>query len=191
MAKPLIFLDLDGVLVDLHRGFAAYHDMPYPYSHERRATNAGPDEAFEEWLFEQDRWEDPAGACTEASFWLGLQPFPWTRELYAAAKSVGDVYICSNPGRGEFAAAAAAGKMAWCQKHLGINPQRIILMADKFLVAGPGRILVDDRANVLGPWIHSDGIGLLFPQPYNVNHHLTSMDPVMWFLDNATTGVSA
>jgi 5'(3')-deoxyribonucleotidase len=183
MAKPTIFLDLDGVLVDLHRGFADHYGVAYPYTHERRASNAGPDPEFETWLMDQSRWEDPHGACTTKGFWTRLHPFPWTAALFAAAKKMGDVYICSNPGRGPFASAAAAGKISWCLRHLDIDPQRIILMADKHLLADPGRILVDDRDNIISLWKHHRGSGLLFPQPYNRKHTITAKDPVKWFLD--------
>ena len=79
-----IYFDLDGVLVDLHGGFAAYHHVEYPYTQERRDTGEPADEAFEIWLEDQARWSDPHGACTTKEFWANLEPFPWARELFRA-----------------------------------------------------------------------------------------------------------
>jgi beta-phosphoglucomutase-like phosphatase (HAD superfamily) len=166
-----IFLDLDGVLADLRTAmhtawlnqswldvptWLGYHDSRSPLAHH-----------FEGWFMDKARWT--VGPVATQSFWETIPLYPWADELVVQLRRRGHVRILSSPGRPEFAAAACAGKMRWCQRFLGMKPRDVLLVGSdqKQLIAGPGRVLIDDTTEIITAWNRAGGIGILFPQPWN------------------------
>lgn len=156
MAKLDIFLDLDGVLADLRRGMYDAWKPDFAYEDEEKLAL---------WYRDRIRWT--TGPVLTHEFWAGLPLFPWTLSLFERVKKFGKVRICSNPGRPEFCAAAMAGKLKWCEQHLGLPPRRVVLVHEKYLLANNQRVLVDDSEENLDLWQKAGGIGLWFHTSIN------------------------
>jgi hypothetical protein len=80
-------------------------------------------------------------------FWEDLQPFPWTTQLIKLATDavgVENVALLTNPGK---YAHACTGKFIWWQKHC--SQLKCVITKDKYLLARPDVILVDDDARKL------------------------------------------
>ncbi len=74
-----------------------------------------------------------------------------------------DATICSATGH---IANAGIEKRNWVRIHLGVEVSNAAIFVrngeDKGnLHAAPGRILIDDRKKILGPWVDKGGIGIL------------------------------
>ncbi len=186
MGKPDIFLDMDGVLADLPlHMYLAWDDYSlryrysglYPYQH--RVTE--PCASFETWMQDPMRWE--YGPATNMTFWYGIPQFSWAKQLLSALKHIGRVRICSNPGRQAFADVAAMGKIRWCYQRLGVVSNHVTLLQDKFLLAQPGRVLIDDNDHNISEWRKAGGTGILFPQPWNSAAPLVDDDPVAYVMN--------
>lgn len=174
----MIFLDMDGVLADLHYSlFTAWKDLsrgynlyPYPYTD---GYNGPTDPRFTAWLTSYNPWN--TGPILTPEFWRDIVPFPWTDSINLAFPHA---KILSNPGRRAFSHAACHGKHLWCDRILKKEPKNIILAAAKHLLAGPGRVLIDDDEGNIAKWVREGGIGILFPQPWNSAYMHRSRDPL-------------
>jgi hypothetical protein len=151
--EKILFLDLDGVIVDFIRGVEDRYGVKYPYS------KSGSE------LYEvMDRY------CDEIFSHLPVLP---GGELFL------DLYT-KNPGRVKFLTAVPAhwsvdmyfagrdSKEAWLQQYL----PDLDLVWDVYVVgdkdtkkfyAEPNHILVDDHDRTINDWIQAGGIGYHYP----------------------------
>jgi 5'(3')-deoxyribonucleotidase len=98
----LLFLDMDGVIVDLPR-------------------------------WSKDRW-------TDISFWENLPKLPWADDLVGLCLRLYEVHILTTPAVPE----CVPGKMRWLDRWYPILSDGAIHTSEKYLLAGAGRVLVDD-----------------------------------------------
>ena len=161
----LLFIDLDGVLVDFVAGALAFHKSNLLYS------EAKWDLAAQIGLAASDFW-NPLGR----EFWEGLQP---TREMVntisLASRYFGEenTFVISSPCR---TPGCATGKAAWVEKHLPPSYSRHLLLTDrKEIFAGPGRLLIDDFRLNCQAWEASGCKAFLFPRPWNEARDLESL----------------
>lgn len=155
--KPVLFLDLDGVLCDFLGGICQAHGragyLPTTWDFYR-----------DEWgMAARDFWmpaDDP-------DFWASLDWTPEGQAILAACEAaVGaeQVYILTS-GR---AAPAAAGKTVWVKRELGRDYlDRLIIAHHKQLCAGPGRVLVDDADHNVDAFEGAGGCAVLVPRAWN------------------------
>jgi hypothetical protein len=176
----VILLDLDGVCADLWGGVAALGASAHPYPPALRAE-WGPAHATAAAgmvAMLDPIWAHDIPQCG-AAFWRDLRPYSWLPRLISTILSCDRHYhVLTNPGRAAFAPYAAKGKIQWCAEHLHLPPSRIVLAADKHLLARPDRYLIDDDDRNIDAWTQAGGVGILFPQPWNRNHDLLKYDPV-------------
>jgi len=182
MKKPL-FLDVDGILVDWCKGAHEIHDVPYFGDGDRWPYARGP----AGWNFCRELGipvEDLFKGMGH-EFWASLD---WTadgkRILEYCENIVGPLNVflltspCSNPGTIE-------GRMEWIRREMPEYAGRtIIATVDdggngcKRAIARLGTVLIDDYDCNVDEWTHYDGLGLLYPRPWNSNHTVT--DPMTW-----------
>lgn len=146
--QPIIFVDLDGVLVDLVSGLS--ERVGRQLSVERTAEFA---EAF--------RSEISGMARNDvAEFYANL---PQTRDcgrIWAAVKGYKPKILTSvsrNPG-------AAYGKEIWCFRNLGIPSDLVYCSwesAEKRLYASPKALLIDDYDRNCREWVEAGGSAIL------------------------------
>ena len=158
--KIITFLDLDGVLANFVDGALKELGITENYT-------VGPGYNIEEWegvnLTTRQFWS--VVDKTNEKFWLDLEPYPWTFELFDLCKEYSDeVYFLTSPARNPY---CSAGKMQWIIKHFPKMRRNTILTPQKHLLAGPNRFLIDDSEHKVDPFTDHGGTGILFPQPWN------------------------
>ncbi|HUW48066.1 MAG TPA: hypothetical protein VMW36_04900 [Patescibacteria group bacterium] len=170
-----LFLDLDGVVVDFMAGIHKAAGVPYSYN---------------EYPYELGKWDilgkigvdSPLGfnlidKLCSTEFWRELQTMHdhsiVKRSIISAFGS--DVWDAKtllttsmpNPG-------TPSGKMLWLQEHRMADD---LIMTSwktpKSIIAGPGRLLIDDCDKNINEWRANGGFGILVPRPWNSLHSLT------------------
>lgn len=135
--KPIIYLDLDGVLCDFVGGVLTAAGRPY-----LKTANSIHGGIIEDTIGEERMWE----LLQDIEFWANLKPYPWAKEIFDMCfrLSKGRVKILSKGGKR--APNAYTGKILWVKKHLGdIALEKINLCSgSKADLAGPNRFLIDD-----------------------------------------------
>jgi 5'(3')-deoxyribonucleotidase len=153
----IILIDLDGVLANFNAGAISAAGLPIrsedvdswdfflPYMSEEEFTKAIDDTMY---------------------FWDDLEVYPWAHRLVEVCRAKGEVFFCSSPGNHD---EAATGKLNWLRKNgfLGPKDKNYVLTHDKWLLAGPGRVLVDDSPFQLTKFRDAGGERCTFPQPWN------------------------
>jgi 5'(3')-deoxyribonucleotidase len=152
----MIFLDLDGPMVDFHGGvFKLFGENPSDHNglaHEVLGVPKG------------EVWKRVYKAGEK--FWVNLEPTPWARELYNELGRADEVVICTSPSH---IPAGSSGKVKWMKKFFNGNFRDYILTSRKECLAKPGDILVDDMEKNTDLFTEKGGNGLLFPRPWNRN----------------------
>ena len=144
----LIYCDLDGVLVDLETGVTKISGP----------LEQIPGKSHRRMLMQQVVKLTRKG-ISEAEFWAEL---PWTiggQQLWDYISRHNAMILTGGTG----SSGASQGKIAWCQKNLGIPPNRIIVTkaSDKAKWATPNSILIDDWDENINAWNQAGGIGII------------------------------
>jgi len=160
-----VFLDMDGVIADFHKGIYDAFRQPYRY-----------DESLATWDF-WDNWKPPLNreninAKCSVYFWEHL---PWTHdgleifEIVCSKFKPEQIHILTNPIVG--GAGTATGKILWIEKYLPEFVKRVIItQAPKGLLAKPDTLLIDDNNNYVDGFREAGGKALLVPRPWNRAH---------------------
>lgn len=154
-----ILLDMDGVLVQWNEAVCELLGKPgLVVDRFKTAECLG--------ISNDEMWEsiDDIGA----DFWANLKPYSWTDELlelvggfpWTIATAYAQDETCSQ------------GKHRWLNNRFGRNFEGMMIGKRKWLMAGPGRVLIDDREKNVIDFDFHGGFGILFPQPWNENRHL-------------------
>ncbi len=159
--NKLIFLDMDGVIVDLHSTVMARLGLT-----DLSAFNRGclPHSDEELW------------SGTDAHWWLNL---PWMadgKEIVAICEeAVGpeNVVICSTPANW---VGSAEGKLFWLHRNMPSYAQRFILTPNKSWCANGRTLLIDDREDNVSGFHQAGGASLLCPRPWNALNDCTAVD---------------
>jgi len=127
--QPLIFIDLDGVLVDLVGGLS-----------EKLGKDLSDRNVFN---FEFRKFTKETQPWALSQFWAKLPPTPDCERLWNAFKGYKPLILTSVSG----CVNAVYGKELWCWTNLGIPSDRVFLSqnsADKTLYASKKSLLIDD-----------------------------------------------
>jgi len=150
MNKPIIYLDMDGVLANF---FAEYAKMAGVTSGDYRDI---PD----------DKVTSTLDAMIGTDFFARLPVFPNVPNLLKLVLSYTDSYsICSSPLRGD-GSNSEKWKKVWIKKHLNPQPVEIVITSNKPKWAkqsdGTPNILIDDRGLNINGWNNAGGIGIKY-----------------------------
>ena len=167
MNKPIVYLDMDGVIVDfvsgLHRALGLYY-IPELYPYKRGQYDMFPAAV----LATQGRhtMDSLYRICHTAPFWARMG---WDRHGQLlkgiVEKHADQVYIASYPMDHPD---AWVGKLHWINENMPAYKTKLILMtAHKEILARPDAILVDDRDDNIDKFVAAGGQGYLVPQPWN------------------------
>ncbi len=159
MSKPVILVDMDGVLVDFDG-----------WIHERRDLwpTLDPDRSKQTHYFLTDEVskrdaEEMRAFVNAGRIFRDALPIPGAIEGLNALRDEADVWICTRPL--EANAHCRDDKGAWLREHFDADlEKRLILTSDKSLVCGS--ILLDDHIK-LPELERATWRGVVYEQPFN------------------------
>jgi 5'(3')-deoxyribonucleotidase len=168
MMNRQIFLDMDGVLVDLHKPFAEHIGVPYEMlsQHMDFSFLVKPVELL---------WKG-----LDIQWWADLPWMPDGKQILTVCENMvgkDNVYICSHPAN----SISAAGKLQWIEGNLPDYSSRYVLVKDKWTCASARTLLIDDHPDNILQFYQNGGAALLCPRRWNGNEqddvaeHLLSM----------------
>ena len=155
----VIYLDMDGVVSDAHQAFltAMGREDLIPNYHVEHAGEFDVNKAAG--MTAERMW-----SMVEAvgrGLWSRMPELPWAHELYERLKKVGDVVFLTTPSQDP---ESLAGKLEWLHRFTKRGDFKdYIMTARKDLLAGPGRMLVDDRLENVTAFREAGGAAILFP----------------------------
>ena len=170
MSKPLIFIDLDSVIVQFYQGalkVLGVTNYSIPINEPSMEKWPGVNVTTSEF------WR--AIDATNEKFWAELEPYSYARDLVKVCESYGETFILTAPARNPY---CLAGKKMWVQKHLPRLSGKMIITKHKYLCAAPNRVLIDDNNEQCDKFSAAGGGTILFPQLFNRNHALAIVDKV-------------
>lgn len=159
--KPIVLVDMDGVLVDFEEHFlkcfmAEYPELPFIPVKERRVFYAQDDYPPEYKPLIHSIFESEG-------FFLTMPPMDGALEAMKTLAEKNEVFICTAP----FTSSrhCAGEKFEWVRKHLGEEwLSRMVISKDKTMTRGD--YLIDDKPAIVGvkkpEWEH-----VIFDAPYN------------------------
>ena len=167
MDKPkVIFIDMDGVLVDMHYGLIRlFGDDPAKYSSAQLAEVGewGLSVSAKEGKFKNptDFWDKVRAQGTQ--WWINLPKLPWTDALWEAAVATGaKCVVLTTPAPFP---ESVFGKWQWVKDNL--HTENILIGRPKEVCAYSGAWLIDDRAGYGPRWEGNGGRLLSFKREWN------------------------
>ncbi len=152
---PVCFLDMDGVVCDFTKGALAVHKTIIP-----------PLEI--KWDF----WKKIG--CTEQEFWSPFNREFWSnlewtvegKEILDAVESLfrDNIVLVTSPCETE---GCVEGKRDWVSKHLPSYTRRLMIGPCKHLLAGKGKLLIDDSSDNINKFGLFGGNVLTVSRPWN------------------------
>lgn len=155
-----VFLDMDGVLTNFHKGVCDAFDYPYKLEEMRRY------DFWQEWSRDVTR-KDVNCICNQ-DFWAELE---WHEEgkeimnLVANAYGIENVFLltCPMPNMGSW-----TGKKVWVGSMAPDYVKRLIVThAPKKCFAASDTLLIDDKEENVDEFIKAGGQAILIPRPWN------------------------
>lgn len=151
-----ILVDCDGVLADFVSSAARVHG---------KSPEILSWDFWLEWGLEPEEFWAPLAT---RDFWLGLQPYKWANDFLASLRELGEVTICTSPMHLNTEVCIGA-KLDWLESYFGIRPVDVMVGRKKWLMAGKGRVLIDDYEENVSKFWQAGGSSILFPQPWNLS----------------------
>jgi hypothetical protein len=152
-----IFLDMDGVIVDFDQGVRDEYNAQWWYPTEWKIPYKQLGTDFESfWQNMDSSW-----------FWETLC---WTEDGKRIVALLEPFKPCILSA--SLMPQATAGKLLWLKSNYPatVKDGRAIIVsghAGKAAIAGPGKILIDDKNENIDEWEAAGGIGILYPRPWN------------------------
>lgn len=177
-----IYIDMDGVLVDLIDGIAKLFSTSENVLSIRNWKTRGDYCVAKNLLgIDAEKMWETIDECGR-EFWENLS---FTRELISIVfksialvqrrhkeRPVSDLplFVVSSPHDPN--PEIYAGKVAWINKHLKTFANRFILTTDKSTLARPGVLLIDDNDREVERFVAAGGDAYLVPRIWNSAHDL-------------------
>lgn len=163
-----ILLDMDGVLVDFHKGVFELLEIPMP--------KVLPDVGFD--IYKAVHQLKPGLNLTVSQFWELFDhdfyvDLDWTQEgrviLEHAENLAGpDVFIMTSD---IFTIGCTSGKVQWIQENMPDYKRKYLIGAPKFLAAHSHTMLVDDKDKNCEWFRDRESNWVLVPRPWNKLRH--------------------
>lgn len=160
MNKPIILLDMDGVICQFTKLVAELfnkdHDdieSNWKYGNWSIAQELG--------ISESDVWKRINKVET---FWEDIEPYPYAKDLIKYLKSKYELHICTSPSS-QFS--CPTGKLKWLSKHNMGFGRNVIITPNKHLLACPNKILLDDMDKNCNKFCEHGGKSILIPRIWN------------------------
>ena len=197
----IVYMDLDGVIIDWDTasmelfGFRGVQADRWDHLVELVAERDGID---------KDRAMGRVWAAIDREgpeWWANMDVYDAGLALYEACWQVAPVVFVTSPSRSP---SSAAGKVMWITKHaktftrlrgkarhsfgeFGMKPARraYAISPAKAMLAGPTKLLIDDRKLNCDRFVAAGGEALLWPQPWNSAGHGIDADELVYHQQDA------
>lgn len=156
--RPLLLLDVDGVLCNFVQGMieshgrSTLHDEYSCFDFHRTAWQMS-DREFWKPTYEED-------------WWFNLKPYPGSQEFVRLLRASFDVIFSTAPQPHR---RAVSERFAWLRHHGFMQADECMIGRHKHLMAGSGAILLDDSDANVDEFVAHGGKAILYPQPWNAN----------------------
>jgi len=182
-----ILVDLDGVLVNFHSPAFLYwgcspniFDYPSQYgwdivdalNHQRKARGLEKVTPYQFWR------------GLDKEFWATLPMYPYARTFMAGLeRMVGqeNITICTSAA---FDSECAGGKVEWINRELPAYRRQYFIGCQKFRLANPNVLLIDDSEKNVDSFREYGGSTLLFPRPWNSHKSYESQEAYDYILQH-------
>ena len=152
----MIYIDMDGVLVDFNKRAFEVHNKKYEEVDSHSLEKI--------WDINSREFWDPINKLGN-DFWANLEPFSWFKELIKMCSP--NFCIATSPSLSHY---AAGGKVQSIQKLFGKSFRKYHITPQKWELGKPGNILIDDLESNCEKFEQAGGSAILFPQKYNYNY---------------------
>ena len=163
MVKPRCFLDMDGVLDDFNAGVHKLHGRSNLYDNPKFLKLLDIEVV---WVIKQEEFWAPIQSTP--GFWYSLPKTPEADQivdLVVRNFGVENVCVLSSPAIGD--PNCIPEKRAWINKYYPQFSKQMLFGGCKQFLAGPGRVLVDDRDKNIEEFAAAGGWGVTVPRPWN------------------------
>jgi 5'(3')-deoxyribonucleotidase len=158
-SRPIVYVDMDGVLADLFNHVGAIHDVEH-YNH-----------------MTDQQWEDFFKNTDAYHLFRDLPVFSTANKLLQIVKDMaGGFTILSSPLNFD-KAGSIKGKLEWLSKNLTVKPNNAIFEKEKqkFAVTnGTPNILIDDWGVNIKKWRAAGGIAIKYQADENSLNELAT-----------------
>jgi len=160
----IVYLDMDGVLTDFHKGVHLVFEKPYVYS---------------DVLQRYDFWEDwepittrgQVNSVCDINFWQNLEWMHDGQDIFSTIIDfcgINNIFLLTTPMPNTW---SPTGKWLWVEKHIPtLKKQTIITQAPKSLLANTNALLIDDKDENVVEFRRAGGQAILVPRPWNQLH---------------------
>lgn len=134
-----------------------------------------------------DHWHESMEAFwqpirIDPMFWQNLEPFTWTKNLVKMLEMhCKHLIICTTPDKHRN---SYSGKYHWLER-MGLAHLELITIKQKWRLADPQCLLIDDSPKHIESFVKEGGQALLFPCISN-EHHPYLKDPVSYIHEHLT-----
>lgn len=162
--RPVIFVDMDDVLVD-------FHDAAMVALGKTEPTKENWPKGEYDILKVLDISLEEFNSILTEEFYATLPMAPHAHLLLTMLEGI-DAEICILTCPYKFC--TTKGKLLWLKKHLlrFIRSGKYILTPEKRFCALPHAILIDDCDKNIAAFRAAGGQGIVFPQPWNCKHKI-------------------
>jgi 5'(3')-deoxyribonucleotidase len=152
-AKPIVYVDMDGVLADLYNHAAEISDV----EHYNQMTPA--------------QWETFFKDSDAYQLFRDIQPFSTANTLLALVKKYAGGYTILSSPLSFDRAGSIKGKTEWLENHITVKPDNIVFEHDKYKYAvqsdGTPNILIDDYGVNTRAWDAAGGTAVKYQADEN------------------------
>lgn len=169
----ICFIDLDGVLADFVSGACRAHNRPDPYNDPK---SHGVFDIEKLWGLTPEQFWEPIVA--DPDFWFNLQETPEAKGIVRAAMDTfGRDHCCVLTAPNMDDPHCVPGKNWWVGEHFpefkkdkakGWHTGNILFGSAKQFLAGPDRVLIDDRDRNIDDFQKWGGVGIRVPRLWNM-----------------------
>jgi 5'(3')-deoxyribonucleotidase len=157
----ICLLDMDGVVADFVGGVCAAHNRPSPYDDP---SSYGVFDMDKLWgMTSREFWKP----CDGESFWDDLQKTPDADDIVSSVVNnfgLENIAILTAPSMSPY---CVPGKRRWMKRHYPFLAKNMIFTSAKKFLAGPDRVLIDDRNENIESFRAAGGHGILLPRLWN------------------------
>jgi 5'(3')-deoxyribonucleotidase len=169
MNKPKIFLDLDGVIIEMQLALMKLwkaeiqHERDYPPGFLWDIQGAIDHIRVERGLEPANMEPKHFWESIHEQWWLNLPMYHGAKHFISVLETIGSVTLAT----AHVSPHCAAAKYRWISRYLPKYVRNTFVGDPKHMLAEPNAILIDDRDKNCTDFIAEGGKAILVPRPWN------------------------